>query len=791
MQLVNSRTDLLRQVLTLAALAVWGVLVADLSAVESAPDASFLKRNCYECHQGKEAEAGLDLESLSRDLADAKAHAKWIRIFDRVQDHEMPPPDTSKVPAAELENFLRGTSDWLCAYQGSQDEKLGRVRGRRLTRRELERSLHDLLGIDIPLADQLPEETKSAGFTTVATGQSMSHFQLQRQLEVVDLALDEAFRRAAGPEDLYQRDFGHAEVARRPERLRTREPEILDGQAVVWSSGLIFYGRIPATTAPESGWYRFHVRAAGLKAPPGGGVWATVRTGLGVSSAPLLAWVGAFEAGEQARELEFEAWLPKGHMLEIRPGDTTLKKARFAGGQVGNGEGGPQDVPGIAIERITIERFHRGASSEEIRRILFGDLGTSDSIQRDDAARLVRDFARRAFRRPVTADDTAGFVELVHEALEAGQPLAAALRVGYRAILCSSRFLYLTEQPGRLDDHAIAARLSYLLCGTTPDRRLTELADAGQLHEPMQIRREIDRLLAGRGGRRFIEDFAAEWLDLDQIDFTEPDAKLFPTFDSIVQHSMLDETHAFLETMLRENLCVAQLMDSDFTFLNSRLARFYDIDGVAGDELCRFTLEGKHRRGGVLTQGAILKVTANGTNTSPVVRGAWVADRLLGEHIPPPPDNVPAIEPDIRGAKTIRELLAKHRSQDSCASCHVKIDPAGFALENYDPAGRWRDRYVQLIEGRREQGSTIDASYEMPDGRKFHDIEEFRALFAKQPERIARSVAQKLVVFGTGAPISFADRRAIDEIVKAAANENYGFRSLVHATATSRVFLTK
>src|SRR5262245_46145103 len=206
MQSVNTCTSVLRPAPTLAALAVLGVLVVDLGAAESVPDASFLKRNCYECHQGKDAEAGLELESLSRDLTDGKTQARWVRIFDRVQNREMPPPDSTKVPAAELDSFLRGMNDWLRAYQNAQDEKLGRVRGRRLTRRELERSLHDLLGIDIPLADQLPEETRSAGFTTVATGQSMSHFQLQRQLEVVDLALDEAFRRATGPEDHYQRD---------------------------------------------------------------------------------------------------------------------------------------------------------------------------------------------------------------------------------------------------------------------------------------------------------------------------------------------------------------------------------------------------------------------------------------------------------------------------------------------------------------------------------------------------------------------------------------------------------
>lgn len=766
------------------------------------PDRAFLRTHCFDCHQGKESGGGLDLAKLGNELTDAKSKSHWIRIVDRVAAGEMPPRDAEKPDATLTGKFVQTTGDWLRMFQRAEDSQLGRVRGRRLTRRELERTLQDLLGIDIPLTDQLPEEASGTEFSTIASGQAMSHFQLERHLAAVDVALDEAFRRALAGEDRYDRDFDHVAVARRPERGRTREPEILDGRAVTWSSGLIFYGRLPATIAPENGWYRFQLRIAGLKAPETGGVWFTVRSGLCVSSAPLLAWIGGFEATESPRDIEFEAWLPKGHMLEIRPGDATLKKARFAGGQVGNGEGGPQDAPGIAIDRITMQQFHRGPDDAGVRQSLFGDLALEQNQQdkqsqpvatapRDDAAKLLANFARRAFRRPVSAEELAGYTEMVQAALAEGQDFTAALRVGYRAVLCSPRFIYFTEQAGKLDDHAIATRLSYLLTGSTPDRELTRLADAGRLHEPATIRRQVERLLRGAGGRRFVEDFAAEWLDLDQIDFTEPDGKLYPDFDSIVQRSMLDETHTYLETMLREDLNVSHLIASDFTFLNSRLARFYGIEGVAGDELSRFVLQPGHHRGGVLTQGAILKVTANGSNTSPVVRGVWVSERLLGEAIPPPPDNVPAIEPDIRGAKTIREMLVKHRSQDSCASCHVKIDPPGFALENYDPSGRWRDRYLQLVNGKRDQGAVVDASYELPDGRKFHDIDEFRGLIAADCQRLARNVAEKLVVFGTGAPISFADRQAVDDIAEKTASSNFGFRSLVHAVTTSPVFLSK
>jgi hypothetical protein len=625
---------------------------------------------------------------------------------------------------------------------------------------------------------------------------------MERQLAVVDVALDEAFRRALTPEEPFKKVFGPEEIVRTDPKRRTREPEMLDGRAVTWSSGLIFYGRLPVTTAKESGWYRFKVRAAGLNLPEHGGVWTTVRTGLCVSSAPLLGWVTSFEAEAAAKEIEFEAWLPARHMLEIRPGDITLKRGKFAGGQVGAGEGTPQNLPGIAIEEITMERIHRGASDAEIRQLLFGSL----KIERDkksksfhvvtknpraDAERLLATFARRVFRRPVNDEQLARYVDVVQAALADNIEFSSALRIGYRAMLCSPRFLYLTEEPGQLDAHATAARLSYFLTGSTPDAELSQLADAGKLQQPAVLRGQVERLLAGERGRQFVVDFAAQWLDLELIDFTEPDTKLFPDFDAIVQNSMVNETHTYLETMLRRNQSVTQLVKSDYTFLNSRLARFYDIDGVTGDALQQIALRPENHRGGVLTQGAILKVTANGSNTSPVVRGVWVSERLMGVPIPPPPDNVPAIEPDIRGATSVREQLAKHRSQDTCASCHVKIDPPGFALENFDPAGRWREKYVLLSGGKRTQGPKIDASYEMPDGRKFVDVDDFRGLIADQSRQLAANLAEKLLTYGTGGPVSFADREEVEKIVNAAAKDDFGMRTLVREVVTSKVFLTK
>lgn len=286
-------------------------------------------------------------------------------------------------------------------------------------------------------------------------------------------------------------------------------------------------------------------------------------------------------------------------------------------------------------------------------------------------------------------------------------------------------------------------------------------------------------------GKQFVKDFADEWLDLRLIDFTTPDRRLYRTFDTTVKHSMLDETHAFLQAMLDDNLNVSHLVDSDFTFLNSRLSRFYeDIDDVKGGELRRVKLPATSQRGGLLGQGAILKVTANGTNTSPILRGVWLSERLLGLEIPPPPPNIPAIDPDIRGAKTIRDQLAKHRSIESCAACHKVIDPPGFALENFDPAGSWRDQY-----GRK--GAKIDASYTFADGRKFDDLNGYRALIIANPKRLAHNVAEQLLTYGTGAMIGFSDRDEVDRIVNSTEATKFGFASIVEAVVTSPIFLNK
>lgn len=780
------------------------VLLLPATAAHAEPPeamTAFLNRNCSDCHGNGNSEGGFAFSELPAGFSEAADFSRWIRVFDRVASGEMPPPEHQPPAASAQAAFLQQTKNWLQEHQQQLWNEQGRVHGRRLTNLQLERTLHDLLGIDIPLAAQMPEEPRNSLFTSDADSQPMSHFQLQQHLQIVDTALQEAFRRALTTEQSVVRDLGPEQIVRQNPIRRTREPELLDGLAVTWSSRLIFYGRLPCTTAPEDGWYRFRIRAKALQPPATGGVWCTVNSGRCVSSAPLLNWLGAFEAREEFRDWTFTGWLTKGDMLEVRPGDDTLKMGRFSGGQVGAGEGGPQNLPGIAIEHLRMEQIHHGLSENAAGRLLFGDLQPESQVSNlqqatlqsaaplRDLHRLLLSFAERAFRRPVQPSEITDYVALAEEQLQQNGSLLDAIRVGYRSLLCSPRFLYFTATPGRLDSWATATRLSYFLWNRPPDQQLAELAADDKLQDPAVVREQLHRMLAHPHGQNFIPDFAAEWLDLRDIDFTSPDRRLYPGFDVIVQHSMVAETESFLQQMLDHNQSVVRLIAADETWLNERLARYYGIAGVFGDQLQPVSLAETARPGGLMTHGAIMKITANGTTTSPVLRGVWISERLLGREIPPPPANVPAIEPDIRGATSIRDMLERHKSDSACSTCHRHIDAPGFALENFDPSGRWRSTYG--IDSRNTDTAQIDASYQLASGESFGNLQEFQQLIRDRPEQIAAGMTRMLMEYATGAAVTFSERDEVERIVATVSADNYGVRSILEEIVTSWVFLNR
>jgi hypothetical protein len=767
------------------------------------PIAAFLESHCVECHDADVKKGGLDLTSLNFDKLDPASIKAWQHIFERVRDGEMPPKKKPQPEKNEKDLFLAALKEPLLKTDQADIAANGRVRSRRLTRVEYEHTLHDLLGIDIPLKTLLPEDRASHGFETVADGQQLSHHQLARYLDVADLALSDAFERTEKGDATYAKHHT-PEMLIKNRGGNYRGPDLKNGESITWPIGLQFFGRTP-TWAPESGWYP----------TADGAVWGTLRSGHCESNAPLLYMIGLVEATATPRDMTFEAWIEKNHRLELRPNDGTRKNAptgakggnvSFAGRNLEK-----QGFPGIAHRGIDIERIYPVANAEGVRKKLFGGDGLQ-ALKAENLDKLVNRFATRAFRRPVTEVQSAPYREIAAQSLQEGDSVLEALRAAYRAILCSPRFLTFIEAPGALDDHAIASRLSFALWCSMPDQELLELANQKKLHEPQTLAQQVERLLSHAKAKRFIASFTDQWLKLNQIDFTTPDTRLFRDFDPVVQESMLQETRAYFTELLRSDLSITHLVDSDFAFLNGRLARHYAGDSQTigqsdkekkakretlpvswsdsltvsapkpGDGLQKVTLAPQSKRGGLVTQGAILKVTADGTSTSPVVRGVFVNERILGNHIPPPPPGVPAIEPDIRGATSIRDQLDKHRNNESCANCHQTIDPPGFALENYDPVGIWRKGY-----GKDSKGAKIDPSGLTPEGATFTDLATWQQIYTQKPQHLARGFASHFLTYATGAPPRFSDEAALDEIAKKTTN----LRSIIREVVLSDIFRTK
>lgn len=424
-----------------------------------------------------------------------------------------------------------------------------------------------------------------------------------------------------------------------------------------------------------------------------------------------------------------------------------------------------------------------------------------------DADRLLRNFIQKAYRRPIEEADVQPFLGLFNREFGLGSGFARSMLTAYTGVLVSPSFVFVEEQPGKLDDWALATRLALFLWNSTPDSALRARAEEGELHKPEVLRQETQRLLNDPKSRRLVDAFTDYWLDLRKIDDTSPSATIYNDYelDEPLKLAALEETQLFFAELLRADLPARNIVASDFTYLNERLAKHYGIDGVVGAKMRRVTLPRGSERGGLMTMASVLKVTANGTTTSPVLRGHWITERILGIETRPPPPNVGAVEPDIRGAVTIRQQLAKHREHPSCASCHVKMDPAGFALESFDVMGAHRERYRAVAENVKPEpgfglngqafafhyGPPVDAAGELPDGRTFRDVKEFKRLILTDEVAIARNLAKQLVAFGTGAPVRFSDRDELERILQRASAREYGVRTLVEEIVRSELFQTK
>ncbi len=472
--------------------------------------------------------------------------------------------------------------------------------------------------------------------------------------------------------------------------------------------------------------------------------------------------------------------------------------ARGFGGRGGRGPGGRAGRGGIG-QRGGFGRGGFAAPSPTIVEVVAEN-------PEADAERLLRTFMDRAYRRPVEEAEVALYLDLFKAQFAKGFGFAKSMMSAYTAVLASPGFLFVEEAPGKLDDYAMATRLALFLWNSAPDARLMDLAKSGKLSDPAVLRAETERLLDDPKSRRFVEAFTDYWLDLREIDDNPPSTTLYNDYelDDPLKLAAVEETRLFVAELLKEDLPARNIVDSDFTFLNERLAQHYGIEGVEGSTMRKVALDAKSVRGGLMTQASVLKVTANGTTTSPVLRGVWITERILGYETPPPPP-VPAVEPDIRGAVTIRQQIEAHRADASCASCHARMDPPGLALESFDVMGAWRDRYRAVndqvpgekgigLDGQRfkfHYALPVDASGELLDGRQFDDVRQLKKMLIEDEATIARNVVKQLMIYASGAPIGFADRQEIEAILARTRTGNYGVRSIVHEIVQCKLFQYK
>jgi hypothetical protein len=796
-----------------------------------------------DCHDADVAEGGLNFEALSADLDDEDVRRHWIRVFDRVRLHEMPPKKKKQPEPAARRKFLDSLENALheASYKSQRE---GRVTLRRLNRTEYENTLHDLLDVAVDLKRLLPEDNRVAGFDKLSSGLGTSAVHLVRYQEAAALALSHALPQSlVNVQATKQRFTGKEWLEKKPKVYHKNIVpwSRLEGDAFVFQAQLYKHGSVHTDRTKLAGRYRYR---ASVRACNNGGDPISVDVGristdrFGHQDLEHLLTIEAAVEGK-SRTIEVEADLIAGEQVYLSPRELTLFRAwpkdrpkpedpKFEGpelaiewveleGPIGLGKayerffGGMERVPERYLEQVktgakNLPDWSRWNPNEFLKTQNHLRFLLKEEDPQEVADRLIKEFLPMAIRRPPSGETLAFYLGRAEKLLDENVPLDEVLLKVYKEILCSTWFLFRIEKPGELDDFALASRLSYLLWNSMPDAELLDLAGKGLLKDDKTLRAQTERMLKDWRARRFVHDFTGQWLNLSEIHEMKPD-KLYGEYDEALAWSMPEETRRFFVEVLKKNRPVTEFIHSDWTYLNSRLAFHYGIPGIEGMNMRKVKLPADSHRGGLLTQASILKLTTNATYTSPIMRGAFVLNRLLGMPPSPPPPDVEAIEPDIRGAVTLREQMKAHKTQAVCASCHVKIDPPGFALENFDVLGGWRERYrvpkggegidrVKLANHPKDNyhvylARTVEAHGETASGQTFQDIDEYKRILLKDPDQIARNLARKLLVYGTGADLTFADRREVEEIVAATKSKGYGFRTLLHEVIQNRLFRIK
>jgi mono/diheme cytochrome c family protein len=779
--------------------------------VEPDPVKQFFADHCVRCHGVEKQKGDFRLDRLEREFTELAVAERWAEVLFRMNSGEMPPED-EKQPSAEE---LGGVVDWLSARlkegEAARMAMRGPVTHYRLSRDEYGATVHDLLGVhyDVNLPGAFNEDPRWHGFERIGAMLSLSPSHVDRYLKAAETVLARAF--AEKPVVAVKRRADAVDMRHRSERKRLEELGIADKvRAVVWPGGAVEgFRSYWFSEVRESGVYRARIRLSGLRGLDGRAphlsVWDS-RLKRSIYDEDIIA------AEDKPVEIEFETFLDLPAELDFvnelsgafeKTGNHTLN-VLIGGGSIFThsretrrthptgyklfDDEGRAIFPVLLVDSV---EWEGPLTSEADLKKREGLVPAKDDL--GDARECLKKFAGLAWRRPASEAEVDRYVAVVEREMAAGEKFAAAYRAAMVGVLASKNFFYLVEgSPGErrdgLDDWELASRLSCFLWGSMPDAALFAAAEVGTLRQPEVLRGQVRRMFGDAKIGRFTDAFPRQWLQLYKVGMFPPDPRLYPNYDLWLEKSMVLETTEYFAMMFGRNLPLREFLVSDWTMVNPRLAAFYGLPPLEASGFQRVALRPEDHRGGLLTNASVLMLTSDGTRHRPVHRGVWVSEAIFGRTPPPPPPNVEPLAPtpSDKPKATVRMQLEAHATNATCASCHRRIDPLGFAFEHYDAVGQWRtEERVATGQG---GNPPVNASGTMPDGRAFTGPDGFKELLAQDVDRFAEAFVEQLATFGLRRVMTLDDRAQLKAIAAATKYGGYRLRDVIEQLVVSPLF---
>lgn len=728
-----------------------------------------LEKFCVDCHGSDTSEAGLDLDRFPNYLSVLEDRSRWLKLAQRVSGGDMPPQDADQPSDAERAALVAELDGLLNELDCNELARPGHVTIRRLNRFEYRNTVRDLTGVDYEPASDFPGDDVGYGFDHIGDVLTLSPILLEKYLAAAEAISTEAIATEL-PSALDER------LAGTDLQGGGRAGGRHQGAAILTSDGRLSR-RIEF---PLDGKYEIRVKAYGDQAGN-----EPVRMAIALDDR-VLRRVDVRATEREPADFELR--------VEVEAGTHAIGADFLNDFYQPNAPNPDQRDRNLIVVEVEV-KGPLGVSlteglSESHRRLLFETPAddTRDEVK-ETAERLVLRLASRAYRRPATDEEVERLTDLVMLAIDEGDNLETGMQLALQAVLVSPHFLFKVEQPlsegeteRNLNDYELATSLSYFLWSTMPDDELLRAAWEKQLTNPATLDAQVRRMLADPKSEAFMQNFAEQWLQLRALDKLEPDPDQFPQFNAELREDMKQETRMLFAEVVKNDLSIMTLLTADFTFINQRLANHYGIRGVTGEEFRRVALK-TSERGGLLTHASILTLTSNPTRTSPVKRGKWVLDNLLGTPPPPPAPGVLALEQQGELTGTLRERMEQHRANPACASCHARMDGIGFALENYDAIGRWRDR---------DGSAEIDSTGELPDGSRFQGAQELQeTLSSARQAEFTNAFAEKLMTYALGRGLRYYDTCAVREVTRQAADQDHRFSEYVLAIVKSPAFRSR